>query len=145
MVITLESSIIHILNTAEDYPVLSEQPLLLEPTAKEYLIKTLEKTLSSDDVKNCFFRSESSTWEQCKNVSWDLVSVSQSIAKEVFVMVRLQKNAGDAPSPARDDPSPARVEKKLSLSGVPIKRIAAFNRLPFSSKSNVGYVSAIEN
>ena len=59
MVITLESSIIHILNTAEDYPVLSEQPLLLEPTAKEYLIKTLEKTLSSDDVKNCFFRSES--------------------------------------------------------------------------------------
>ena len=91
MVITLESSIIHILNTAEDYPVLSEQPLLLEPTAKEYLIKTLEKTLSSDDVKNCFFRSESSTWEQCKNVSWDLVSVSQSIAKEMFIIMRRNK------------------------------------------------------
>lgn len=82
MTITLESSIIHILNTAEEYPILSNRPFLLDSEVKDYLTKTIEKTISSDDVKNCFFRSETNIWQQCKDVSWDLISVSQSIAKE---------------------------------------------------------------
>ena len=91
MTITLESSIIHILNTAEEYPILSNRPFLLDSEVKDYLTKTIEKTISSDDVKNCFFRSETNIWQQCKDVSWDLISVSQSIAKEMFIIMRRNK------------------------------------------------------
>ena len=91
MTITLESSIIHILNTAEEYPSLSNRPFPLDSEVKDYLTKTIEKTISSDDVKNCFFRSETNIWQQCKDVSWDLISVSQSIAKEMFIIMRRNK------------------------------------------------------
>lgn len=92
MMITLESSVVHILNTTEEYPVLSNYPLLLESGAKDYLCDTIKKTFLSDDVKDCFFKSEISIWQQCKNVSWDLISVSQSIAKEIFsIMHRNQE------------------------------------------------------
>lgn len=91
MTITLESSIIHILNTAEEYPILSNRPFPLDSKVKDYLTKTIEKTISSDDVKNCFFRSETNIWQQCKDVSWDLISVSQSIAKEMFIIMRRNK------------------------------------------------------
>lgn len=91
MTITLESSIIHILNIAEEYPILSNRPFLPDSEVKDYLTKTIEKTISSDDVKNCFFRSETNIWQQCKDVSWDLISVSQSIAKEMFIIMRRNK------------------------------------------------------
>lgn len=91
MTITLESSIIHILNTAEEYPILSNRPFPLDSEVKDYLTKTIEKTISSDDVKNCFFRSETNIWQQCKDVSWNLISVSQSIAKEMFIIMRRNK------------------------------------------------------
>ena len=55
------------------------------------MTKTIEKTISSDDVKNCFFRSETNIWQQCKDVSWNLISVSQSIAKEMFIIMRRNK------------------------------------------------------
>lgn len=91
MEIKLENCIVHILNTAEDGPVFSNQPLLLEPEINEYLVKTIEKILSSDDVKNCFFRSENNIWKQCKNASWDILSISQSISKEMFIIMRRNK------------------------------------------------------
>lgn len=40
MTITLESSIIHILNTAEEYPILSNRPFPLDSEVKDYLTKT---------------------------------------------------------------------------------------------------------
>lgn len=43
MTITLESSIIHILNTAEEYPILSNRPFPLDSEVKDYLTKTIEK------------------------------------------------------------------------------------------------------
>ena len=46
MTITLESSIIHILNTAEEYPILSNRPFPLDSEVKDYLTKTIEKTIS---------------------------------------------------------------------------------------------------
>lgn len=61
MTITLESSIIHILNTAEEYPILSNRPFPLDSEVKDYLTKTIEKTISSDDVKNCFFEKVKNT------------------------------------------------------------------------------------
>ena len=36
MTITLESSIIHILNTAEEYPILSNRPFHLDSEVKDY-------------------------------------------------------------------------------------------------------------
>lgn len=84
-------SIIHILNTAEEYPILSNRPFPLDSEVKDYLTKTMKKSISSDDVKNCFFRSETNIWQQCKDVSWDLISVSQSIAKEMFIIMRRNK------------------------------------------------------
>lgn len=41
MTITLESSIIHILNTAEEYPILSNRPFPLDSEVKDYLTKTI--------------------------------------------------------------------------------------------------------
>ena len=87
----LESAIIHIANTAEEYPILSNLPLRFDSEVADYLSKAIEKTFLSDDIKSCFFKSEINLWQQCKDVSWNLVAVSQSIAKEMFTIMHRNK------------------------------------------------------
>ncbi len=91
MPITLESAIVHILNSTEEYPILSNLPFYFEMEVEDYISKTIEKTFLSDDAKNCCFRSETNIWQQCKAASWDIVSISQSIAKEIFVIMHRNK------------------------------------------------------
>ncbi len=89
MHIAIESAVIHILNSTEEYPIISDLPFSLSADGEYYLSKTIEKTFFSDDTKTCFFKTEINMWHQCKDVAWDIISISQSIAKEIsFIMHR---------------------------------------------------------
>ena len=88
MSITLEKTIVHILNPSEVLPIFSDIPLSPSMEIENYLSKTIEKSFLSDDVKTCLFKPESNVWNQCRDFSWDLVSISQSIAKEIFCIMR---------------------------------------------------------
>ncbi|MGN0350560.1 MAG: nucleoid-associated protein [Roseburia sp.] len=88
MSITLEKTIVHILNSTDAAPIFSDVPFSLNADTKNYLLKTIEKTFQSDDVKTCLFKPESNVWNQCRDISWDVVSISQSIANEIFNIMR---------------------------------------------------------
>lgn len=88
MSIVIEQAIAHILNKAETIPIYSNTFLSLNPDLDTYLSKTVEKTFYSDDIKECFFTENSRFWEQCEANSWDVVTISQSITREMFSIMR---------------------------------------------------------
>lgn len=88
MPITLEQTIVHILNSSEAMPIFSDIPLSLNAEVENYLSQTIDRAFQSDDVKSCLFKPESNVWNQCRDFSWNLISISQSIAKEIFNIMR---------------------------------------------------------
>lgn len=88
MSIVLEQVIVHILNKTEPVPVYSNKLLSPDSNLETYLSKTVEKTFYSDDIKECCFTENSRFWEQCEANSWDVVTISQSITREMFSIMR---------------------------------------------------------
>jgi len=88
MSIIIKSAIVDILNTSESSAIISYVPLSITKDLDEYISKAVEKSYYSDDAKACEFKSESKFWGQCNAVSWDLVSISQSVANNIFTIMR---------------------------------------------------------
>ena len=80
MFVTIESAIVHVFNQADGYPIFSDIPIALDAEFETYLSATIQKTFFSDDTKSGIFQSESNIWQRCNDISWDIVSVSKSIA-----------------------------------------------------------------
>lgn len=91
MFVTIESAIVHVFNQADGYPIFSDIPIALDAEFETYLSATIQKTFFSDDTKSGIFQSESNIWQRCNDISWDIVSVSKSIAKEVFIIILFRK------------------------------------------------------
>ena len=96
MFVTIESAIVHVFNQADGYPIFSDIPIALDAEFETYLSATIQKTFFSDDTKSCIFQSESNIWQRCNDISWDIISVSKSIAKEVFIIMRRNKEIPQA-------------------------------------------------
>lgn len=96
MSIIIKSAIADILNTSESSAIVSHVPLSITKDFSEYLSKTVEKSYYSDDAKICEFSSESKFWEQCKNVSWDLIAISNSIATNIFTIMKRNEDIPSA-------------------------------------------------
>ncbi|EGO62885.1 nucleoid-associated protein [Acetonema longum] len=88
MPVTIKSAIIHILDTSAGLPVLSDRLMLIEKEIEDYISGIIDKSFHSDDVKECMFKAESTLWEQCQNASWNLIPISQSIAENMFSIMR---------------------------------------------------------
>lgn len=91
MSIVLEKVVVHIVNASDTAPIFSDIPLSCDGNLKDYLLKTIEKTFRSDDIKTCQFREESNVWAQCNDVSWELEAISKSIAAEIYNIARRNK------------------------------------------------------
>ena len=96
MKIAIENTILHILNSNEVRPILSDCTLPTNEHINSYLVKNIEKAFSSDNVKNCVFHAESSLWAQCNNLAWNLVAISQSIANDIYTIMRRNKEIPSA-------------------------------------------------
>lgn len=88
MSFTLKNATLHILDTANGIPILSDTILLIDQKISDYIATVADKTFHSDDAKDCVFRDDSSVWEQCKNASWDVLTISKSIAEHIFNIMR---------------------------------------------------------
>lgn len=78
MPITLEQTIVHILNSSEAMPIFSDIPLSLNAEVENYLSQTIDRAFQSDDVKSCLFKPESNVWNQCRDFSWKIISKRNS-------------------------------------------------------------------
>ena len=96
MSIKLEQAIIHVLDASGVVPLLSDIPLSMNEEFQTYLLKTIKKTFQSDDIKTCFFLPESDIWNQCMNLSWDIISISKNIATDIFNVMRRNKDIPSA-------------------------------------------------
>lgn len=96
MSVVLEQVIVHILNKTEAVPIYSNTLLSPNPDLETYLSKTIEKTFYSDDIKNCCFAENSRVWEQCKANSWDVITISQSITRDMFSIIRRNEEISSA-------------------------------------------------
>ncbi len=88
MTISIKNAIIHIMDIANGVPVLSNDQLLVDEDVTAFISDIIEKTFQSDDIKECTFREGASVWTQCKNAEWDLNSISQSIATNIYTIMR---------------------------------------------------------
>lgn len=67
MPITLEQTIVHILNSSEAMPIFSDIPLSLNAEVENYLSQTIDRAFQSDDVKSCLFKPEGGRYKKhCK-------------------------------------------------------------------------------
>lgn len=91
MSVVVENAIVHIFNQADGYPIFSDIPIPLESEFANYLSTTIEKTFFSDDVKNCAFESPDNIWQHYTEISWDIITISKNIAKEIFFIMQRNK------------------------------------------------------
>ncbi len=88
MSVVLKSAVVHILDASAGLPVISKNTISLDKEVAEYIACVIDKSFYSDDAKECVFRSEQTVWNQCQNVSWNVITISQSIAQEMFNIMR---------------------------------------------------------
>lgn len=88
MSFTLKNATLHILDTANGIPILSDNLLPIDQKNSDYIATVADKTFHSDDAKDCVFRDDLSVWEKCKNASWDVLTISKSIAEHIFNIMR---------------------------------------------------------
>ncbi|MEG1835977.1 MAG: nucleoid-associated protein [Oscillospiraceae bacterium] len=88
MLINIKSVIVDIVNASDVSAILSSVPLSIAGDINDYITAIVEKSYYSDDAKMCEFKSESTFWKQCNSLSWDLVSVSQSVTNSMFTIMR---------------------------------------------------------
>ena len=91
MSVIIESAVIHILDNTIAMPVLADVETPIDEEISEYLQRVIEKTFYGDDIKVCKFRSESTVWGQCKDLSWELLPISKSIAQGIFTIMHRNK------------------------------------------------------
>lgn len=84
--IIIRSAIVHILDSTNAIPVLSDYVLELGPELNDFLRSHIYKIATSDDIKECSFnRDESYVYECLKEFKEDeLVSISQDIARYLY-------------------------------------------------------------
>lgn len=88
MSVTLKSAVVHILDASTGLPVISENPIFLDKEVAEYIACVIDKSFYSDDAKECTFRSTPTVWDQCLSFSWNIITISRSIAQEMFNIMR---------------------------------------------------------
>ena len=131
MSITLEKAIVHIVNASDAAPIFSDIPISFDGALGDYLSKTIEKTFQNDDIKTCQFKEESNVWMQCNKISWELATISKSIAAEIYNVARRNREI-----PAAD----------LLFGFVRIQGIQYFCMLKFDYRSSfTHFVETIDN
>lgn len=96
MSVIIKSAIIHILDVLTGVPVLSQNPIIFDKDVSEYIRCVIDKSFHSDDTKECTFKGGPTVWEECQGASWNLVTISQSIAQEMFNIMRRNKEIPSA-------------------------------------------------
>ncbi|KNZ42780.1 nucleoid-associated protein [Acetobacterium bakii] len=85
--LTINKSILHVLDTNASIPVLSDVLLKMTPGVKEYVEKHVQKSMKDPDIKRTVFRSQSSFKEHISDYrghSDELVRVSREISQLFF-------------------------------------------------------------
>lgn len=98
--IIAEKAILHILAATEPEPMLSAQELELDGNVQEFLLKHLEKSISSQDAKTGKFYENSEfdkLLQRYEKEELDFIGFSQEIARMMFQIIRQ-----DEASPAAD-------------------------------------------
>lgn len=87
--IIIRKAIIHILDSSNAMPVLSDYLLELSPDLNDFLRSHIYKIASSDDIKECSFNKDESTIYKCiENFNEDkLISMSQEIACHLYTIM----------------------------------------------------------
>ena len=87
MSISIKDYIVHILDNTAVMPVISDTLESDNQKFKDYLVQTIEKSFYSDDVKTCYFTSNSNINQMCLDANWDLKAISSAIANELFFVM----------------------------------------------------------
>ena len=94
----IDAAVLHVLDTAADAPVLSEQPLPLNDDTLPFLTNLAAKAFASDETKSCTARDDSAAAKFARTAEDDFAGVSAQLAKDWFAL--MQQNpaipAGDA-------------------------------------------------
>jgi len=88
--IEIKSAAIGVLDSSSDTPIFSEFELTIKEDSYEYLIKHIEKALSSEDLKYGMFKGNfiKSNTDEFFSQNIDLVSLSKSLGRKLFSLIK---------------------------------------------------------
>lgn len=88
--IEIKSAAIGVLDSSSDTPIFSESELAIKEDSYEYLIKHIEKALSSEDLKYGMFKGSfiKDKTDEFFAHDTDLVSLTESLGKRLFTLIK---------------------------------------------------------
>jgi len=88
MEIVIQRAIIHILDTSNSIPILSNSDIDLDESTTDYLIAHIQKVFADDNCKLCALMPESSFNQNFEDLNNTFVKTTQSIASQIFTIMK---------------------------------------------------------
>ncbi|MFA6939901.1 MAG: nucleoid-associated protein [Clostridiaceae bacterium] len=88
--IEIKSAAVGVLDSSSDTPIFSESELTMKEDSYEYLIKHIEKALSSEELKYGMFKGNfvKDKTDEFFSQNIDLVSLTKSLGKRLFTLIK---------------------------------------------------------
>lgn len=92
--IEIKSAAIGVLDNSSDSPIFSESELNIKEESYEYLVKHIQKALSSEELKYGIFKGDyiKNKTDGFFQQSIDLISLSKSLGKRLFTLIKEEQD-----------------------------------------------------